>query len=88
MVSLILPVFIRTYVLKNAHTEDGKPHNIMDNSTADGMTPDKCALGIINAIKTGKEEVYIAGVKEKGAMYLKRWWPALFSKVIRKANVK
>jgi len=50
------------------------------------MSANECALQIINAIKSGKEEVYIGG-KEKYAVILKRFLPGLFSKIVRKAKV-
>jgi len=86
-VTLILPGFIHTDVSKNALTGDGSPQNSTDETTAGGLTPDACAKSIIKALENRKEEVYITGFKEKGAIYLKRWWPTLFSKMIRKAKV-
>jgi len=35
-----------------------------------------------------KEEVYIGGSKELFAIYLKRFLPGLFSRIIRKAKVR
>ena len=86
-VTILLPGFIHTHVSKNALTGDGSPQNTTDESTAGGMTPDECAFAIIRALENKKEEAYITGLKEKGAIYLKRWWPTLFSKMIRKARV-
>lgn len=86
-VTLILPGFIHTNVSKNALTGDGQPQNTTDETTAGGMTSDTCAKAIVRALEKKKEEVYITGFKEKGAIYLKRWWPTLFSKMIRKAKV-
>jgi len=50
------------------------------------MSADECAVQIIKAIKSGKEEVNIGG-KEKYAVLLKRFLPGLFSKIVRKAKV-
>lgn len=86
-VTILLPGFIHTDVSKNALTGDGSPQNSTDETTAGGMTPDECALGIIKALERKTEEAYITGFKEKGAIYMKRWWPSLFSKMIRKAKV-
>ena len=47
---------------------------------------DECANQVIKAIKAGKEEVYIGG-KEKYAVLLKRYFPRIFSKIVRKAKV-
>jgi dehydrogenase/reductase SDR family protein 7B len=39
------------------------------------------------AIKNKKEEVYIAGAKEKLAVYAKRFYPKFLSIMIRKLSV-
>ena len=58
----------------------------MDDAQANGMPADQCAIEIIKAIQSEKEEVYIGG-KEKYAVLLKRLLPGLFSKIVRKAKV-
>jgi short-subunit dehydrogenase len=70
----------------NALTADGTKQNTMDDAQANGMSANDCALEIIKAIKSGKEEVYIGG-KEKYAVLLKRFLPGLFSKIVKKAKV-
>lgn len=86
-VTLVCPGFVKTNVSKNALTGDGNPQKIMDKATANGIDPDRFADLMINAIKKEKEEVYIGGAKEKLAVYLKRFFPKLLSKVIRKLSV-
>jgi hypothetical protein len=39
------------------------------------------------AIHNKKEEAYIAGFKEKLGVYVKRWFPKVFSVMIRKLRV-
>ena len=85
-ISIICPGFIKTNVTINALTADGTKQNTMDDAQANGMSANECALQIINAIKSGKEEVYIGG-KEKYAVILKRFLPGLLSKIIKKAKV-
>jgi len=85
-ISIICPGFIKTNVTINALTADGTRQNTMDDAQANGMSADECAVEIIKAIKSGKEEVYIGG-KEKYAVLLKRFLPGLFSKIVRKAKV-
>ncbi|MDO8992212.1 SDR family oxidoreductase [Daejeonella sp.] len=85
-ISIICPGFIKTNVTINALTADGTRQNTMDDAQANGMSADECAVQIIKAIKSGKEEVYIGG-KEKYAVLLKRFLPGLFSKIVRKAKV-
>ncbi len=86
-VTMICPGFIRTNVSVNAITADGSALGEMDDAQANGMSPDDCAGEIYSAIARRKEEVYIGG-KETMAIYLKRFLPSVFSKIIRKAKVR
>jgi len=86
-VTLVCPGFVTTNVSKNALTGDGSPQNKMDNATAKGIDPNRFAKLMANAIEKEKEEVYIAGAKEKLGVYAKRFYPKLLSKMIRKLSV-
>ncbi|NVK51114.1 MAG: SDR family oxidoreductase [Cyclobacteriaceae bacterium] len=86
-VTLICPGFIRTQVSVNALIWDGSSLGKMDEAQAKGMSPESCANAIFKAIKAQKEEVLIGG-KEKYAVYLKRFFPRIFSKILRKAKVR
>ena len=85
-ITIVCPGFIRTNVTLNALTSDGTPQNRMDEAQEHGMSPEECARQIVEAIDAGKEEVYIGG-KEKYAVFLKRFFPKIFSKKIRNAKV-
>ena len=85
-ISIICPGFIKTNVTINALIADGSKQNSMDDAQANGMSPDQCAKQIIKAIASGKEEVNIGG-KETYAVIVKRFFPGLFSKVLKKAKV-
>lgn len=86
-VTLVCPGFVTTNVSKNALTGDGSPQNSMDAATANGIHPDRFAKLMLKAIKNKREEVYIAGAKEKLGVYAKRFFPKLLSKMIRKLSV-
>ncbi len=86
-VTMICPGFIRTNVSINALTGDGSPLGQMDEAQDKGMSPEACAKEIFSAIRSKKEEVYIGG-KETLAVYLKRFFPGIFSKILRKAKVR
>lgn len=86
-VTMICPGFIRTNVSVNALTADGSALGKMDEAQAKGMSPEACASEIYAAIARKKEEVYIGG-KETFAVHLKRFFPAIFSKIIKKAKVR
>ena len=86
-VTMICPGFIRTNVSVNAITADGSSLGEMDDAQANGMSPQKCADEIFSAMIRKKEEVYIGG-KETMALYVKRFFPTILSKIIRKAKVR
>ena len=87
-VTLICPGWIRTNVTLNALKGDGSKLNEMDKTTDNGLSPEFCAKKIIRAIEKRKEEVYIGGSKEVYAVRLKRWFPGLFSKIVRRVKVR
>jgi short-subunit dehydrogenase len=87
-VTLICPGWIHTNVTLNALTGDGTALNEMDKTTEKGMSPKKCASKIIRAIQMKKEEAYIGGAKEVAGVYLKRFFPSIFSNVVRKVKVR
>jgi short-subunit dehydrogenase len=86
-VTLICPVSIRTNVSINAITADGSTLGKMDEAQEKGMSPEDCAVEIFSAITCKKEEVNIGG-KETLAVLVKRFFPGIFSKIIKKAKVR
>ena len=86
-VTMICPGFIRTALTLSALTGDGSPLNKMDAAQYKGMHAESCARKIVSAIEKNKEEVYIGG-REVLGVYLKRFFPGIFSKVIRKIAVR
>ena len=86
-VTLVCPGFVNTNVSKNALTGNGIPQQKMDAATANGIAPERFAKLMAKSIQNKKEEVYIAGVKEKLGVYVKRFYPKLLSIMIRKLSV-
>jgi dehydrogenase/reductase SDR family member 7B len=86
-VSMICPGFIRTNISINALTADGSQLGLMDDAQRTGMSPDKFAEKLFSVIQKKKEEAYIGGI-ETLAVYLMRFFPGLFSKIIRKVKVR
>lgn len=84
-VTIACPGFVRTSVSLNALTGDGSPHAKLDPGVAKGISPEVCARHILRAVEQGKEEVVIG--KEKVAVYLKRFFPGLLSRAIRRVRV-
>jgi short-subunit dehydrogenase len=86
-VTLVCPGFVNTNVSRNALTGDGTPQQKLDVATENGIQPERFAKLMVIAMKKKKEEVYIAGAKEKLGVYAKRFYPKLLSILIRKLSV-
>src|SRR5437870_5422107 len=82
-VTLVLPGWVRTNVSLNALTGSGAAHGTMEPGTAGGVSPDFCAKQIISAAASGKPEVAVVKLKERAALYLSRYAPKLFMRIIR-----
>ncbi|MBT30907.1 MAG: short chain dehydrogenase [Thalassobius sp.] len=86
-VLIVCPGYIKTNISFNALTADGSPQQKMDKGQSKGLSPENCAAQIISAIRQGKREIYPADKKELMGVYLKRFLPGVFSKIVRKVNV-
>lgn len=86
-ISMVCPGFVATNVSVNALTGDGLPQGAMDAQTATGIQPDVFASRMADAIEADKAEVYIAGFKEKLGLYLTRFLPGVFRKLVQKMAV-
>ncbi len=86
-VTLICPGYVNTNVSMNALTGDGSPQNKMDKKTASGLAPDHFTKKMLRAIASKKQEVVIGGALEKLSVYVKRFFPKILSKMIRKLAV-
>jgi len=86
-VTIICAGFIKTNIAINALTKNGEAQKHNDPSTENGMSPEYFAQKTLKAIKSKKQELIIGG-KEKLGVYLKRFFPKLFSNLIKKQNVR
>lgn len=84
-VLLVLPGFIKTNLTLNAMTKDGKAFNQMGEGQDKGLEAGEFAKQLLNAIEKDKKEVYIGG-KDIFIIYIKRFFPALYYKIIRKVK--
>jgi short-subunit dehydrogenase len=86
-VTMVCPGFVRTNITINALKGDGSTFGSMDAAQAGGMGPEDCAEKIVRAIEAESNEVYMGG-KEILGVYLQRFVPGLFAKIIRKVKVR
>ncbi len=83
-VTIAYPGYINTPISIRAIDAQGNSHGKMDKGQLNGIPAHICAKKFIDAIKKGKAEVVIAK-KEIIMLYLKRFFPSLFFKLISKA---
>ena len=86
LVTIICPGFIQTNISIHAVTGDGSVQGTMDEATEKGMPVGIFAKKMLKAIEKHKNQKAIGG-KEIIGVYLKRFFPALLAKVVRKAKV-
>jgi short-subunit dehydrogenase len=86
-VTLVCPGFVRTNVSINALTGSGTHLGTMDEATEKGMAPEYLAAKIMRALEVGKEEIWVGG-KEVLGVYLKRFFPKYFSRILLRAKVR
>lgn len=84
-VTLVFPGKINTPISMSAINEKGEAHGEMDHNQETGMSAELCAQKIIRAIEKKKQEVLI-GNKEIWAVYIKRYCPWLFWRIIKKQS--
>ncbi|MEZ4937505.1 MAG: SDR family oxidoreductase [Crocinitomicaceae bacterium] len=84
-VTIAYPGKINTPISQSAIKGDGSTHGEQDHNQATGMPADQCAKILIDAINKNKLEVLIGG-KEIKAVKVKRLFPKLFWKVIKKQS--
>lgn len=78
-VTMACPGYVKTNVAQNALTETGDPKG--EEAEERGISPEKCAQAIADAIDSEKEEMYVGGW-EVLAVYLKRFMPNLFRRFL------
>jgi short-subunit dehydrogenase len=82
---IVCPGKIKTNISYNAVVKDGGRHNKMDESHENAMSAEDCAKEIISGILKNKEEIFVGG-KELLIVKIKRFFPGLFEKIIRKQS--
>jgi short-subunit dehydrogenase len=84
-VTLAFPGKINTAISMHALNAKGEQHGIMDHNQATGMPVETCVKQLLIAVQKNKKEVLI-GNKEILAVKIKRFFPKLFWRIIRKQS--
>lgn len=85
-VTLVCPGFVKTNVTVNALTAEGEKYNKMDNAQKSAMSAEEFVRRLLPKLARHKEEVYIGG-KEILAVYMKRIYPGLLNKILKRTRV-
>lgn len=86
-VTTVIPGIIRTPITIHALDGRGEPHGRMDPLHERGMSPERCAARILDAVHRKREEVVIGG-PETFTVPLHRLFPGLFRRAIRNHPVR
>ncbi len=86
-VTMVCPGFVSTNVSYNALGGDGVATKTYDESNAQGLSPEEFAKRLIPRLEAREYEIIIGG-KETLGVYVKRFLPNLFVKLIAKAKVR
>ena len=84
-ITIACPGKINTPISTNALDSKGEKHGEMDHNQDTGMPVEECVAQLLRAVSERKREVLI-GNKEIKAVTLKRFFPKLFWKIIRKQS--
>jgi dehydrogenase/reductase SDR family protein 7B len=82
-VTIVCPGKINTNISLNALGAQGNKHGVMDHNQETGMPVEECAAIILRGVERNKEELLV-GNKEIKAVFVKRFFPRLFGRIIRK----
>ena len=85
-VTLVCPGYVKTPITVNALTADGKRFGKMGTGQQTAMSADAFAEKLIPKLQKRQPEIYIGG-KEVYAVYLKRFFPSVLNRMLRKMKV-
>ena len=86
-ISMVIPGLIRTHISENALMGDGSVSGKMQESIAAGISPEKCAIGILKGVIKNKNYIVVGG-PEKFTIFINRLSPELMSFIIRSHPLK
>lgn len=86
-VTIICPGYIKTPISQSALDAQGGNYRKSDRHQEQGMPAEACARRILKAVVSQREEVYIGGTELMG-IYLKRFFPALLSRLLRNRKLE
>ena len=86
-ITLVCPAAVHTNISKGALTGKGDKFGKNEDLITKGLSPEKCAIQILNAVRKGKEEVVVGKGIGKLAIPVKRLFPRIYSALVKRSNV-
>jgi dehydrogenase/reductase SDR family member 7B len=84
--TIVSPGRVQTNISSAALKADGTAHQKMDEGQINGIPADVCASKIIAGIIKNKRKVYVVQ-KEMILIILRKFWPSLFIKLVKKLKL-
>jgi short-subunit dehydrogenase len=86
-VTIITSGLVRTGITLHALKGNGEPYARMEESVAYGISPEHCAMSILNAAARNRYEALVGG-PDKYSVWVKRFFPRFLDYVIRNHPLK
>jgi dehydrogenase/reductase SDR family member 7B len=84
---MVVPGYVSTPITLRGLKGDGSPMKVIGQGQQEGIPADEFAERFLRALDSRKEEILIGGLREMSGVYLKRFFPRLLSRVLRKARL-
>lgn len=85
-VTILIPGYVQSNATINALKGDGTKNNSVSEANKNGMEPEMFAKKALAAISAGKREVAIGG-KEVFSIYVKRFFPGIVARSLKKVRL-
>jgi dehydrogenase/reductase SDR family member 7B len=86
-ITLICPAAVRTNIAKSALTGTGEKFGKNEDLITKGLSPEKCAIQILDAVRKGKEEVIVGKGIGRLAVPIKRLFPRIYSALVKRSDI-
>lgn len=87
-VTVVVPAQVNTMISVNALNGDGSLYNSLDPMQAKAISPERCAQTIIRGMNKRKREIRTGfSPRMRLAVFISKYFPDIFAKVIQRAKV-
>lgn len=86
-VVVVIPGYVKTDITLKGLKGDGSPMAEMGHGQSHAITTGDFSERMLKALDSSREEILIGGIREMGGVYLKRFFPRLLSRVLRRAKL-